>query len=276
VTALGELAPLHQTLLIAAIGLGISSLEDLRAFRVYEDDGLLAWDISRLRARSLTSGSLGRALSPLFAGSRYRIVLGTTLVAAAAAPLTVLEDRLLPVVAVLLLSGVVLGGLRSLYGLDGSDQMNVVVLTAVVVAAIVPAGSVAWHAAAWFVAVQLTLAYGIAGLAKLASPQWRRGTALVGVLSTETYGDRRLHAVLRRYPFAGGALGWAVIVLETCFVLVFVLPEGPRLYLLAAMFLFHLGCAVVMGLNNFFFAFVAGYPALWVCADMSHRRLFGA
>jgi hypothetical protein len=30
---------------------------------------------------------------------------------------------------------------------------------------------------------------------------------------------------------------------------------------------FHLGCAVVMGLNNFLWAFIATYPALLFAAD---------
>lgn len=205
----------------------------------------------------------------------YRDEGAVMLAAALAAPLTVVERRLLVIVTLLLLAGMLLGSLRSLYGLDGSDQMNLVVLTAAAVAATVPNGSLAWHAAVWFVAVQLALAYLIAGVAKLASPQSRRGEALVGVMSTSSYGNEFLERILRRYTRVGRMLGWSVMALEVAFVLVFVLPPAPRLVVFTAMFSFHLACAVFMGLNNFCFAFVAACPMLWWCTEMSHRFVTG-
>lgn len=39
--------------------------------------------------------------------------------------------------------------------------------------------------------------------------------------------------------------------------------------------MFHLSVAVVMGLNGFFFAFVATYPCVWFASDALHAWFAG-
>ena len=60
----------------------------------------------------------------------------------------------------------------------------------------------------------------------------------------------------------GVALCWSVIVMETLFPLCLVVPQPWGWPFLGWGVAFHLLCAVIMGLNSFFWAFVATYPAL--------------
>jgi hypothetical protein len=55
---------------------------------------------------------------------------------------------------------------------------------------------------------------------------------------------------------------WSVIIVECAFPLVVIAPFPLMVVLLSLGMLFHLLCAVIMGLNSFLWAFVATYPAL--------------
>lgn len=266
-------AALQLSTLMVALGLAVAALEDLFRYEIFRDRGLLSWPIARLRARWTDEGLSGRLLERVMREDRFRYVLGAVLAISLVAPILLLDRRLHAVVALALLGGVLLVSVRSLYGLDGSDQMSLVILSGVTVAVLAPQGSVASQAATWFVAIQLTLAYAVSGVAKLVSPVWRGGGALAGVMSTSSYGSRQAHRLLLRHPGLGRMVEWAVIVLETSFVAVFILPPGPRMLLLTAMLAFHAGCALLMGLNNFLIAFAAAYPILWYCTERVHAAI---
>ena len=54
-----------------------------------------------------------------------------------------------------------------------------------------------------------------------------------------------------------------IVVTEALFPLVLLVPHSIGLYFLVGGALFHASCAFVMGLNSFFWAFVATYPAIY-------------
>ena len=60
-------------------------------------------------------------------------------------------------------------------------------------------------------------------------------------------------------------VGWAVIVFELLFPLALVAPNSLMFSLFAIGAIFHLGNALVMGLNTFLWTFLAAYPAVWYC-----------
>jgi len=156
---------------------------------------------------------------------------------------------------------------RRRLGGDGGEQMSALVLLALLLAVLpAPSTTRAW-AAVVLVAAQAALAYLTAGVAKVASPAWRTGTALPGILATYTHGDARTAGLLTRIPLLGLAGGWAVVLYECTFVVLVLGPRDVALAVLAVGLVFHLACAVLMGLSGFVWAFTATYPCVLLAGD---------
>jgi hypothetical protein len=152
----------------------------------------------------------------------------------------------------------------------GSDSMTLVVVLGVCVARLGPAsalegsgaGSPWQRAGLAYIAAQLMLSYFLAGLAKLRAPRWRRGQALPRLLRAHQYAvPGALQRVLapRRRALAAS---WLVMLFEGAFP--GALWLGPRgcAGVLACGAIFHLLNAAGLGLNRFFWAWLAAYPAL--------------
>jgi hypothetical protein len=251
---------------IAAIGLVVSALEDLASYAALDDGGLLAWPVSRLRNAWTARGPSSTVMDWLLSAKHHRTTLVLLGIASLMLPITLWNPWLFTPLSAVVLLLVVLCNLRNAYGLDGSDQANIIILAAAFAASLAPRDGVGTQVCVWFVAIQSALSYWIAGIAKLRSPMWRNGSAIVGILSTEAYGHAGLHQWLRTNPRLAQVLCWGVILFECCFPLVFLIPGPFKLVLIGTAFLFHVATAVAMGLNNFFWGFVALYPALLLCA----------
>lgn len=114
----------------------------------------------------------------------------------------------------------------------GSDYMTVVALSSL----LVPWGRL-------YLAVQLTLSYFVAGLVKLRQRDWRNGSALT-----------RLTGLPRQ-------LAWPVLLWECTFPLAW-LSHSLCLAYLAVGLVFHLANSKMLGLNRFFWIWLAAYPSL--------------
>lgn len=157
--------------------------------------------------------------------------------------------------------------------IDGSDQMSLVVLMACLLGRI-GADAVSLRAAVSFLAAELTLSYFVAGVSKATSSYWRSGSALTIIAQTRMYGHPLVARVLRTHPALGRAAGRSVLVWESLFLLTLTAPLPVALAVLAAGVAFHVGCAAVMGLNRFVWAFAASYPAL-LCTNIAIRTGIG-
>jgi Vitamin K-dependent gamma-carboxylase len=150
----------------------------------------------------------------------------------------------------------------------GSDSMSMVVLTAGSVAAI--SGHAVWadKLALYYIAVQVTLSYVVAGLAKLQHADWRDGRALQHFVAAGAYGVPESLGRARWLRNQGlcRLLAWGVIGFECLFPCAWL---GPRacLIMLALGLTFHAVNAFVFGLNRFVFAWAAAYPALLYCTQ---------
>jgi len=82
------------------------------------------------------------------------------------------------------------------------------------------------------------------------------------ILNTATYGHPTAAGLLRRQPWVGGFVGWSVIVVEIVFPVALVAPPGVLVALLFAGAMLHLATAVLIGLDTFFWAFTATFPAI--------------
>ena len=71
---------------------------------------------------------------------------------------------------------------------------------------------------------------------------------------------------LSAHPSLDRLLCWTVIGWEIAFPIVFVAPQPVLVAFLTAGVIFHVSCALLMGLNRFVWAFCGCYPAVWATA----------
>jgi len=81
-------------------------------------------------------------------------------------------------------------------------------------------------------------------------------------MKTRIYGHDGLGRWLDLRPGLSKALCWGTIAFECSFILAFIAEPKLLTALLLGGALFHASAALFMGLNGFFFAFVATYPAI--------------
>ncbi|TDN87733.1 hypothetical protein [Microbacterium sp. BK668] len=256
------------SLILVSVGIVVSSAEDLSAFSLYREDGLLAWRLSKLRHPALAHGLLSDILERVYHPAGHRAILWGTIVCAVSSVTLASAGAIAGPTIALTLLGVVALGFRSVYGLDGSDQMTLIVLSGLVVVASVPDDEWIRTVAFLFIAAQLVLSYLVSGIAKLTSTEWRSGRAIVGILSTAGYGNPTLFRLLRTRPHLAQAVCIGVIAWEAGFPIIMLAFIGQPIWLLGLGMAFHGGIALVMGLNNFFWAFSAAFPALVVMLNL--------
>ncbi|MGW3010410.1 hypothetical protein ACWC9R_16500 [Streptomyces sp. NPDC001219] len=156
-------------------------------------------------------------------------------------------------------------------GMDGSDQLALINFIVAGLEKLSGSDSKARQACLYFLAGQSALSYLTSGLVKLTSPTWRSGEAITGVLRTRTYGDPKLFAYLKDKPELSRLLAWAVILGETLYPAMLLVPDRMSRAGHAAGVAFHLANGRFMGLNRFLWAFTGTYPAV----DYARKQLRG-
>lgn len=247
---------------IVGMAVVIPSLETLRAWRDYTAGGIFdGRQLARLTILDY-SPPARRLLGWLFttpallALTVARLICGVVLLW----PMTNPAPRGVAAATAFLLGGVLTW--RNRFGTDGADQMVAIVLAGVAVGSLFPPRDLAVRVALGFIAVQACLAYGVAGIAKAMSPVWRSGQVISGIMATETWGSHSFAAWLASSRGASLVVCWMVIAAECAFPAVVIAPTWLVVALLGWGLTFHVMCAVTMGLNTFFWAFVAAYPAI--------------
>ena len=259
------------TLSIVSIGTFIVGLEDLKGLSVFDTKGILSWQVSKLGARWFTKSFLSKPLDFLFSERVYqnsiylRIILSITIFA-----LSLLNATAPPLILLLLLAST-LPALRSPYGLNGAYQMNLIVLLGVSIGSVSGVDTLLAQICLWFIASELVLAYFISGITKLGSLMWRKSIALQSIFSTRCFGHPLIYRLFIHNAAATSLLSWSVFAFEMLFFTVIFLPPPFATLFIIAGFLFHLSNALLMGLNDFWFAFTSAYPSVLYC--MHHVRL---
>lgn len=158
--------------------------------------------------------------------------------------------------------------LRRITGGDGAEQMATLMLLAACIALLPGLNHKIVTLAVWFIGGQSLLSYATAGIAKAISPTWTKGEALPFIMGSQAYGQPWASAVLEAHPELAKLLTRSVVIFECCFPLIIVAPKGLAIAMLVAGALFHLGCAVIMGLN----AFLLVFPGSYVCVAYIAQR----
>ncbi len=242
---------------LVALAVALQTIELLQIRRACRDDGVWSWPVLKLEHGGLPA-ALRAPLGWVLPYDRFMALLGVRLACA----LALIATGWSPLALVLLFSQLAICvRFRGTFN-GGSDTMTVVVLLSL---------SVALHpalerAAVVYIAVQVSLSYVIAGLAKLRQREWRSGAALQRFLQSDHYGAPAFVRELST-PSVARVLSFATIGFECTFPLALI---DPRLCLgwLSLGLCFHVANAVVFGLNRFLFAWAAAYPALLACSQL--------
>jgi hypothetical protein len=249
---------------VASMGVVIDCLEVLVNRREYAPGGIYNHEVLRTSHRWMLQGPSAAVLDGLFRYPNYLGLVGVQL-AAALLLFTQLSPALAPALIALILGCRLLTHLRNQFGLDGSDQMLVMVFGGLMFFHVMPEPA-AKAVALGFIAAQSLLSYFTAGFAKLISPVWRSGAAIGGILNTTSYGSSSVAKILLGSPLLARLVCWSVLVFECALpLLVFLGMEGALTFMVVGA-AFHLSVAVLMGLNSFVWAFCATYPCLFFLA----------
>ena len=263
--SLSAVSALRVVSVLLALSIALASIELLLVRRDFGQAGVFSWRVIRDDVAALP-GPLRALLDGLLGDRPFVALLVLQLGLALLLPWS--THALVPLG--LLCTGLcVCVRFRGTYN-GGSDAMALVVVLGLLVARLGPPGShddlafgSPWQRAGLgYIAAQLVLSYFLAGLAKLREPRWRRGQALPRLLRAHQYAvpaalQRALASPVRALPAS-----WLVMLFECCFPAALWLgPEGCAAVLTCGM-TFHLLNAAALGLNRFFWAWLAAYPAL--------------
>jgi hypothetical protein len=244
---------------LAGVSLLISATEQLTIRKeAFGPTGPFSESVARVFGRSVVENPL---LRRAFAVAPYSNLVAATAIVA----LGPFGD-VGPVALVVALIGAHVVRWRRVFASDGAEQMTTLVLLAGLLAAVPFADHRTVRIAVWFIAGQAVLAYTSAGLAKAFSSTWRSGAAVPIIMGSEAHGHPTAARVFAAVPLLGKAATWSVIAFECSFFLAVLGPWPLAVGLLAAGAAFHIGCAILMGLNSFVWAFAATYASVWYAA----------
>lgn len=245
-----------------ALGLAISTFEFLAIAPSFSRAGVYSWRITELRFPARLQSHGKALLERLFEERGVRVLLLTRvalLLLVVTAPIASLPFSL--AMGLLMLTDLAFTWRRT-WGDDGSDQMNSIILITIFLCVGPHSTPFLLQLGLWFLALEACLSYAASGIAKIGSGQWRSGDAVFRILNTGAYGIPWLTHFLEPRKRLNFLLAWSVVGVEALFPLVLLLPEPWNWSFLVWGAVFHLMTAVVMGLNSFFWAFVATYPAI--------------
>jgi hypothetical protein len=260
---------------ICLTGVVIGTLEFLAIAREFSPAGVYSWRILQIPFHASRASRIALWLVPIRDESGIRGLLIIRLIVLGLLFVAPMESLSFTCLMCVLVASNLIFTLRRSIGDDGSDQMFAIILITCLVCVGPHSDDFVLQCGLWFLAGQACLSYCSAGLSKLISPVWRSGDAIYKIFNTGTYGHEAVANLTRNSRCLRLVLCWSVIAVESLFPLALFLPSPYVWGFLIAGALFHFGCAVLMGLNLFVFAFVATYPAIYFVSSHISSRLWG-
>ena len=261
--------------ILFALGIFISTTEYLAKIKIFSSKGMLSCDLQQINWKSREgNGILKQLLSTIFSEDGLKYIFLFRSINIVLLFIVPLSSPVGWVLLIILGLSIYTASLMTRYGSDGSDQMTLLIIITLIVC-LVPTGSrLLLYAGIWFIALQSCLSYAVAGISKLASTEWRASTAIRSIFSTKTYGSERAAQFLKNKRTMNIFLCWNVMLTEALFPLCLILPLPFAIAFLVWGFTFHLLNAIIMGLNSFFWAFMATYPAILFVNLQIHQLLY--
>ena len=143
----------------------------------------------------------------------------------------------------------------------GSDFMVLMILSALVVLTLLGGTPSATSGVLAYIGIQTVLSYFVGGIVKIRRGNWRKGVALPGFLRFSIYQPNKFQRKIESKPPLARTLSWFALAFECSFPLALLSPQICVLYIFAGL-IFHFANFYFFGLNRFFWAWLAAYPAL--------------
>ncbi len=242
-----------------AIQVIISTGEMLKLYRIYKDDGLMAWNIQRLGPK-LAIDVKKLKLDFFCRYPNVLVVLAIRLLSAIILIPIILfhQSAVLPLVLITAINLIM--QVRNSQSNDGSDQMAMVGFIALLLANFINT-ALSISIALFFIAAQASLAYGTSGFLKMQKIGWYNGDYVTDILKTSSYGDRKVLQITQKRKSVAKVLGFMVVYGDCLLSIAFIFPPGICIYILLFGISLHIGIGRIMGLNTFLWSYIATYPA---------------
>lgn len=254
---------LQLSIWIASIGIVIWTLEYLKQYRAFQNGGIHSWSLLKYQHRfSVGDTMIARGLDLLL---RYPNVLFTLTVRLIAALLLVFLvtnpwGRLLGVIGIYLTNLLMFNIWTPCK--RGSDGMTEVMFGALLLMQLGGESHNVVRAGLWFIALQACLSYSANGISKIGKPAWMKGAAIFAIANHQVSGTKSAARFLHTRPRLTKALTWSALAMECLFPLVLVVGWPWCWIFLGWGILFHGISTYVIGLNSFFWSYLATYPAV--------------
>jgi hypothetical protein len=145
--------------------------------------------------------------------------------------------------------------------------MTLVVLTGLFIAQLVShfaSPELGWRAGFWYITIQSITSYFMSGSVKLLKREWRDGRAMTIFLNAAIHGPLKPNHWLRK-PWVAMISSWSFILWESAAPLALLDARLAMVFCTIAA-LFHFLVFWYFGLNRFFWAWLATFPAIVWCA----------
>jgi hypothetical protein len=247
--------------LLFALSLGIQTLEYWRMRPATQGRGLWIWSIQR---QDIPQASLRQFLDVLFTPTSFSALLALRLLALLS---VAIQGGDLWSIGFLFVSNLaILIRWRGAFN-GGSDFMTLVVLTGLFIAQLVShfaSPELGWRAGFWYITIQSITSYFMSGSVKLLKREWRDGRAMTIFLNGAIHGPLRTNHWLRK-PWVAVISSWSFILWESAAPLALLDARLAMVFCTIAA-LFHFLVFWYFGLNRFFWAWLATFPAIVWCA----------
>ena len=244
-----------------ALSAGIQTLEYLRMRPAMNQNGLWSWAIQR---QDIPNATTQKFFDFLFAENIFTALLWARLFALIS--LVALGANLGNVGFLFISNLAVLIRWRGAFN-GGSDFMTLVVLTGLLISQLIGALNnieLGWHACFWYITIQSISSYFVSGAVKLLRPEWRNGSAMTIFLNAAIHGPLS-PAHWLRHSWLSSLGSWAFILWE-CIAPLALLDVRLAMVFCSIAALFHFLVFWFFGLNRFFWAWIATFPAILWCA----------
>lgn len=240
---------------------GIQTLEYWRMRPAMQGQGLWVWAIQR---QDIPTPWVRAVLDALFTPSAFSTLLALRFLALFS---LAFQGSHLLIIGFLFVSNIaVLIRWRGAFN-GGSDFMTLVVITGLLIAQGVSyfeGPELGWRAGFWYITIQSITSYFMSGAVKLLRREWRNGSAMTIFLNAAVHGPLSERHWLRK-PWLAALGSWGFIVWECLAPLALLDARLAALFCLIAAF-FHYLVFWFFGLNRFFWAWLATFPAIIWCA----------
>lgn len=255
---------IEWTIRFVSICILVDTFEKFCNFREFKNTGIFSWEWLRQNRTISGRRRIIRRVADLFFG--YRVWFGLlALRGIAALGLLLLPTKGL-ISAIGLLIIFIVGSLanfrRVSFMPETPNRFTLTIIGALFLQSVVPSKTVTL-ACLWFIALQSCLTYATAGIIKLFNPDWRNGVGLLKVVnSPNLLTSPNVAVFFQQNNYFGKILNYFTLAFECLFPLVLVIGKPFFILFLIWGLAFHFANMVLLRFNNFFWAWIATYPAI--------------